>query len=61
MDNGGFKNSIVQGVPWSADLEPVGPAYPDDGDADSGRVSQSEPYGYDGLPDIAVPKHRVSG
>lgn len=58
-----FPNSIKEGVPWSADLEPDGPDY----DADDNynynydRVSQSDSSGlYDGLPDISVPKRKVA-
>ena len=63
----GFPNSIREGIPWSADLEPDGPDYDaDDQHSDDSasqpqaRISQYEPYGYDDLPDIAVPKHKVS-
>jgi hypothetical protein len=58
MDN--VKNTVYEGISWSPDLEPQGPDYVADNDADSGRVSHYKPYGYDGLPDIAVPKHKES-
>ena len=55
-----FPNSIQEGILYSPDLEPDGPEVYQDDDAPSGRVSQTEPYGYDDLPNIAGPKHRVS-
>lgn len=56
-----FPNSIKEGVPWSADLEPDGPDYDADDSSDYGRVSQSDSSGlYDGLPDISVPKRKVA-
>lgn len=57
----GFPNSVNAGVPWSADLEPDGPDYDADDNANYGRVSQYDAGDlYQGLPDIAVPKHKVS-
>jgi hypothetical protein len=60
------KNTLVMGTPWSADLEPDGPGAPNGGNAagpdikySTRLISQDTPYGYDDLPDIAVPKHHV--
>ena len=71
----GFPNTIKEGVPWSADIEPMGPN-PVGMDTYRRRVSQDGPVTmaddaspllshdegtdlYAGLPDIAVPKHHT--
>ena len=75
MATSGFPNSIRTGVPWSADISPMGPD-PVGMDTYRRRVSQDGPVTmaddasplisqndgtdlYAGLPDIAVPKRRT--
>jgi len=53
-------NNIKDSAPWSADMVPDGPdTYGDD--PTGGTMSHDTPGSlYDDLPDIAVPKRRVT-
>jgi len=58
----GFPNTIPDRVPWSPDLEPDGPDFPNDDGPQPAYLSHDTPAGYDEphFPDISIPKKKVN-